>query len=352
MTILLNCSGCGRRLKVPAALSGKKTRCPACRAVCAVPAAPVEAVVDVTDALAAEPETIGFAPEDKPADPRLCPLCRAERRETRRGGRTVLVCPRCEGGAPAPLPTPAAAVRPAAGKRASAPTPAVTPAPAGADDACPGCATPMNRDAVVCLECGFNRKTGKQLKTVSKRLQQTFESGASLITRIVVFGIGFVLLGLIVFALRDDPVWLALLGPALVFWALLLGTFKQLTVTRDTTGQPLLVTRWFVCFIPCPTLTTDLEPYGTIRLKHEEGGGSWLAFGIIVFLLLMGAIPGIIYWIFLFRGGSSFSLEIAGVPDSYGVSHVEPLLLFRGRSERQMRALADALERIAGMRFG
>ena len=30
---------------------------------------------------------------------------------------------------------------------------------------CPGCGKPMEYDAVICMECGFNRKTGRQLTT-------------------------------------------------------------------------------------------------------------------------------------------------------------------------------------------
>ncbi len=33
---------------------------------------------------------------------------------------------------------------------------------------CPGCGKPMEYDAIVCMECGFNRKTGRQLTTGGK----------------------------------------------------------------------------------------------------------------------------------------------------------------------------------------
>jgi hypothetical protein len=47
-----------------------------------------------------------------------------------------------------------------------------SPAPtssSAAGAACPQCGAAMSAVAVVCLDCGFNKKTGKHLKTVSQR---------------------------------------------------------------------------------------------------------------------------------------------------------------------------------------
>jgi hypothetical protein len=46
-------------------------------------------------------------------------------------------------------------------------------------------------------------------------------------------------------------------------------------------------------------------------------------------------------------GAGLFTLEIRGDDD-----FVDPIRVYRGRSERTMRRLGDALEEIAGLRYG
>jgi hypothetical protein len=100
-------------------------------------------------------------------------------------GRTVK-CPKCQ--QPLAIPAaasaaPAAARQPAAPRPMSAPLPSQAAAPAGQSTGdlfdemgmqapqagkipCPGCATPMPVEAIICIKCGFNKRIGRRMETV------------------------------------------------------------------------------------------------------------------------------------------------------------------------------------------
>ena len=105
------CPNCDRRLRCPAILLGKQTTCPACKHVFVV---------------RDENQTYGLAPAEEPTSDSDATLDRAAN-ESNRG--------------PAGQPP--------------------------GDDAnrCPSCSGAMLRDAVVCLNCGFDRRTGAHVET-------------------------------------------------------------------------------------------------------------------------------------------------------------------------------------------
>jgi hypothetical protein len=110
-------------------------------------------------------------------------------------GRTVK-CPKCQqplkipaGGAPvaATAPRPAAPAQPASqqppNRQISAPLPSQSGGPGGnhglydeiglkaqqaGTSPCPGCAKPMPVNAVVCIQCGYNKKLGRRMETVKQ----------------------------------------------------------------------------------------------------------------------------------------------------------------------------------------
>src|ERR1019366_3445827 len=68
MPISIVCTGCEKKLKVPDAAAGKKIRCPACKAVVAVPA--VEEFVEPDDFVEPDEETaVAEAPLPKKKKP-------------------------------------------------------------------------------------------------------------------------------------------------------------------------------------------------------------------------------------------------------------------------------------------
>ena len=299
MNVELECCRCGKRLRVHPDWAGKKARCPACGAVSVVPAA-------------------GPAPGTaiRPADP------------------------------------PGPGLPPASGDALTVEPIDSVPPPAGAGgETCPECGHLMAPGAVICLDCGFNRKTGKQLRTVSRRIERTWHLGGLYAPAVVLV---FALLGMVVgtaaYLSADLLVGAVLLAAGAVLGALLLGTFTRIRITRDKGGQPLLYRDRWMFFIPVARATFHLDEYQEIRLGHKEGGnGPVLA--LLVLLILCGLIPGLIFWALLFRG-STFTLEVAAEHEGGLAPDVEPEVLYRGPSEAKMRAIGDALKEIAGLRYG
>jgi predicted RNA-binding Zn-ribbon protein involved in translation (DUF1610 family) len=337
MSAELECGGCGKRLKVRPEWEGKKAKCPACGAVSVVRAAEParEAAVRPAD----------FPGPGSPPPP----------------GNVLTV-----------EPVDALPLQPApdAGQ-GRAPAPA-----AGGDDACPECGQPMARDAVICLDCGFNRKTGKQLKTVSRRVERTWYLGGVFEPAvIVVFVLLILVLGAVAFfghellaaAEMNDGgppeantaadlgriiVEAVLVVAGVVLGALLLlGTFTRIRITRDRGGKPLLFRDRWMFFIPVARSTLQLDEYQLIRLGHKEGGAQIHLLAMLLLLFLCGLLPGLIFYMLLFRG-STFTLEVAGEHEGGLAPEVEPEVLYRGPSEAKMRAIGDSLKEIAGLRYG
>src|SRR6516225_11961521 len=138
MGMLLDCGGCGARLQLPDDVAGRDVRCPRCGRVFAAPGAN-------EPESPAEPSSVyGLKEDDEP--PTVVPATGAPRRAA---GRKVPV----EGG-------------------------------------CLKCGAPMTPEAVVCVDCGFNRKTGKQLRTVSRRLEAYwYRRGPSYLVRLLVLAL-------------------------------------------------------------------------------------------------------------------------------------------------------------------
>jgi hypothetical protein len=329
------CGSCGKRLKVRPEWAGKKVKCPACGAMSVVGAGAAEVAVRAADTPgAAPPRPAGRAATVEPVD--VLPLQPvADAKE-------------------APLPAPAR----------------------GGEDACPECGQPMARDAVICLDCGFNRKTGKQLKTVSRRIERTwylgglFEPAVIVVFVMLCLGLaGAAFLGMQLAAGAEEAEGGApalgaanqdvsiILGAVLVAAGavlggmLLLGTFTRIRITRDRGGKPLLFRDRWMFFFPVARSKIELDEYRLIRLGHKEGGTQVHLLAMLMLFILCGLLPGLLFYFLLFRG-STFTLEVAGEHEGGLAPDVEPEVLYRGPSEAKMRAIGDSLKEIAELRYG
>jgi hypothetical protein len=303
MNVDFPCPECGRRLRVGPELAGKRVRCPGCRKVVPAPAgtAPVTAATDLI---------IPLLDPDPPPD------------------TGVVVAP--------PIPV--------------EPIDDDQPAPAG-PDACPGCGRFLDPGAVICLDCGFNRQTGKQLRTVSRRFDRRWYLGGVFSpAAVAIVVILYLFLGAV--GLLFEDLLAALFGLALgvVPSVLLLGTFTRIRITRDRDGRALVLRDRWIAFIPAGHKEILLEGYTTIRLGLREGGANTLLLGFLIVFCLFG-IPGILFYLLLYRG-STFTLEIGGDYSEGVPPVVEPEVLYRGPSEAKMRAIADALQEVAEMHYG
>jgi hypothetical protein len=213
----------------------------------------------------------------------------------------------------------------------------------------------MAADAVVCIACGFNRATGRRLRTVSRRLALQWDSGPPMAARAVFF---FMLLAACfapLLTLPNDPETLAVFllipvaGAAL--GGLLLGTLRRLTVTTDPEGTPVALEKWWVGFFPLSENRINLSDFCTVRLTHGKGELGALGLLLVIGLCLLGGLPAILWVMHALRQGV-FTVGVVPRPGAAGEPSEEPLTLYRGRSERRARAIGDALEQIAGLRYG
>jgi hypothetical protein len=305
------CPACGHQLPVSAALVGKNARCPGCGTV--------QVVSADAGPTAPPPEAYGFASEPEPSPP---------------------------------IPAGFRAVEPPV---AAEPPASVAPvSPAEGEATCPKCDSPMVAVAVVCIQCGFNRKTGKQLKTVSKRIDRHWDTnGFPYWGRAALFIAVAGLCASSFWAFEEDPgIASGIVGVGVPFWALLLGTLHRVRILRRSDGQAVVIKRWFFCFLPLPAATFDLKGYRTIRLQHKPANFSDVA--VVLFflpLLLFGVVPAL-YVMWRLLDGAYFTLDVTGTRGIDGDYEREPLPIYGGRSEKVLRAIGDTLEEVAGMRYG
>lgn len=135
MAIEFVCSSCGRVLKLRDEAAGKRGRCPHCKAVITVPETAVS-----------EEDLIEIIPTDAPSPKKSPPLPPKP---------------------PEPMPSEPPVARPAPDEplaRPKSPEPPKPTKPEGKP--CPDCGKPLAEGAVICINCGFNLKTGKKLQTV------------------------------------------------------------------------------------------------------------------------------------------------------------------------------------------
>lgn len=157
MPIPVKCP-CGKSLSAPDHLAGKRVKCPGCGNPLAIPVAG-----------AARPAATlpGAKPAPKPAAPS----------PSKPAPRPAVPAPK----PPAARPKPVAA-RPVPAKPAVAAKPASRPAPApapkkaeGGDEdlhdhsSCPSCNSFVSKKDAICIHCGLNLVTGKQLTTVHSK---------------------------------------------------------------------------------------------------------------------------------------------------------------------------------------
>jgi DNA-directed RNA polymerase subunit M/transcription elongation factor TFIIS len=364
MHLYLDCPGCGRFLKVNQQFAGRIVRCPRCGEAYRAPARDDS-----------QPRRNRSALEDVSAEELHVPCERCGLLVRALEGGGPVTCSTCQktslqevfpiadsglGGAVFAAPdalSPATGLAPATDP---APLPAAPPSPppipAATDSQCPECTEPMAADAVVCIVCGFNRATGKRLKTVTQRIARRWDTGNfPLPARIAVFASLLVASFIPALLNRNDPDTLifcfliplvgALLG------GLLLGTFHRVAVTTDSQGTPILVQNGWIYFIPSSRFILDLTDFRTIRFTHRDSSPGPVSLLLAVGLCLLGGLPAILWYVHVLNG-SVFTLEVVSRPDKQGQPLLEPFTVYHGRSERMARGMGDALEQIADLRYG
>ena len=146
---------------------------------------------------------------------------------------------------------------------------------------CPNCDSDLEPGAIVCIECGYNSKTGRQLKTRSKRVRYDF--GASprtpwrLYPAIGLTALGSVLcIGSAVLSqtrYRDHGgVGFGIVVGLALLLSPLLGCGSTVSVTRNKRGEPILVKNTWICFYPVGANTIHLDDWDAVYFEYWPDG--------------------------------------------------------------------------------
>jgi hypothetical protein len=160
---------------------------------------------------------------------------------------------RAASGAPHPPPPPSASppeeevldLLDEAAEPVVAPQAAPDPAREGTARACPNCGHVLDADALICIECGYNLQTGKQLKSRKRKRRSEPAADTGSLTEFLVSPVGIGLDALVFFAiffglaLASEAVAAAYVGITLLFF-LALSAAVLVFAFIEGVGQGLL----------------------------------------------------------------------------------------------------------------
>jgi hypothetical protein len=297
MTIEFRCDGCGRMLRADEGQRGEEARCPSCGGLTSVPA---------LDGAATGARQMAHGGD---------------------GDHTALRIAEDDG-------------------------------PVMAELVCPECGEPMGAGAVICIECGFDRRIGKKRETKVKRMERHWTPPPGLAARIVGLVAAVLVFGgvCLVVVLYDVP-----LVPVVVVFGVLIGVavlaagwYDTLHLTRGRKGALLLTQTTHLCFFPAGTKVVDLGECEAIQIDAGNSsssipGPAWGSVATLLFVALLFGWVGV----FLVRhrattvgmtgpdttsGSSSFAVHLLSRPRR---DHV--MTLYRGSDDEFMRDLVDEL---------
>lgn len=354
------CHGCGLAFDVPADYRRNKIQCPGCGVICAVPAgaarppAPAKASRPAAEDEAADwfrDEPSRTVPDDDDA-----PI-EADVEEEPRPAEALVLCRRCGRKVRRQRECPMCDAVPAAQGPGVVQMELADGSLTDEDDdspydlcdklgpTCPKCHVEMLPDAVVCVKCGFNRRTRKKAARRYEPMARVWESDRPLSQRLLFLAIAqgyHLLIGLLVYWL-----WGTFL-PAIIAWfpltamlCFLLGTYDRIELTRDERGRVRITKQWRFAFVPLHPMTTDVRGYeGVVSGPWQEVG--ILEWFVLLSLLGWGIIPGLI-WYYTAIHTPHFHVALA-------LDHGHPsLYIYRGRNQDQMNDIADTLCAATGL---
>jgi hypothetical protein len=208
---------------------------------------------------------------------------------------------------------------------------------------CPNCQRLMAEDAVLCVGCGYNVKTGEKAVREYAPVNRTWDGELTYRRRLQLFG---AVQALWLLALAG-AFWGDFLAAGLFSWflssallAFVVGTFGRIHVTRTRRGQVTLTRTWHVCLLPLPPTRIALYQYDgvTSGMAHGADLWDWVVFGT---LLSYGILPGLVWWYWTFHKDVFY----IGLTRGHGSMALE---LYRGWNEAATRDIAQVLRDVAG----
>ncbi len=223
---------------------------------------------------------------------------------------------------------------------------------------CPGCGKPMEPQAILCLHCGLDLRSGSKAKTLYDPITRRWDAGLPLPLRWLCFGgwqcvaLPPVLWGAAheghAFYAVGSWLWLSVLV------AFLVGTYDRLDLHRNARGKVRLLKTWYFCFVPRKPETVDLVQYEGILTGQVHAVdiadyvvlASFACFAILAVFAagvvagLFALLPGIV-WYFTVMQRDTFFVALTK-------DHGHPeLLLFRSWSEPRAKEVATTLRTAA-----
>jgi hypothetical protein len=210
--------------------------------------------------------------------------------------------------------------------------------------ACPKCGAAMGAGAVVCLDCGYNRRTGRRHETRVKRLHHRWESEWPYFLRLILF-IVWEAVGLLIFGLLATLVawgWLLLIAPWTVGTALYWGDWHAFEVERTRKGRLRFRNERCVAFIPLRVGTADAEDYAALVLDCTR---RFTASGCVMLLLFVLLAPPVLvaYAVSEYSGVTgrqAFRIYLRGRRRD------EEFFLYRGTREARMREIVEEIQKM------
>jgi hypothetical protein len=276
----ITCGECGRRLRLTEGLAGRPVRCPACGAEWRTPD---------DDA----------APRAGTADDDLPPVALEEEGFT-----------------------------------------AGTPGARYPEEACPKCGAAMAAGAVLCLDCGFDRRTGRQREVVHKRLHRRWASDWPYLVRLLFFVV-FEAAAVLAFgavAAHLSPWWLLPLlplTPLLAFWT---GGYHAVEIDRTHKGRLKVHSHRWIAFIPLRPRTAVVQP-GDALVLADVG-----RFNPLEWLVLFLTTPRYGGWAWASTGPEAAPIYVSFrlLLRCHGS---RDLLLYRGADETKMRDIVETIQK-------
>ncbi len=376
------CHGCGQRIELPEGYRRNKIQCPECGVITpvdpagrkAVPAddtpfdtrggpsqgnlLPHRAVPEPEPDIASLPDTPpAREPAVPPAEPSVwtCQHC-GEWQLRKPQGRKAR-CPVCKTPVPAeprPVRADAVAVAPLA---KGGPRPAVQqhewsdnpddskPYRVDATEplACKGCGKPMEPEAILCVHCGLDIRSGVKQRTVYDPIKKRWDAGLALPLRLVCFA-GWQCLALppTVWGAAHEGhafyaigiwIWLSLMA------AFLCGTYDRIDLERNARGKVKLVKTWHLCFVPCPPVDINLAEYEGI-VTGQVMDRDFSDYVVLLSLTGFGLLPGLV-WYFGFMQRETWFVALTK-------DHGHPeMSIYRGWSDHRAKQIASTLRTAA-----
>jgi hypothetical protein len=290
MGILLKCWSCGGPLKVSEKAAGESVECPRCRQILLVP------------------EACGSDHQQKQA---------------------ITTVP------PQEAPSTSLTAQPGA-EEIYRPEDAAT-------RICPRCKILMEPAAILCVACGYNRKTGQTVEKRVERIDEDWHLGLPLVARI---SVASVLAGLgLLICLLAGGVWpgLAIAVLVILVLALAFGTYFDVHLVRNTRGKTSLTKRWWVSFVPVTRQTIDPRAFERLVL-HYHRGPTIAHLVLLIALLLIGVCPGLFWWLWLMTR-ETIILELSDT------ARQKRVVIFYGASENAMQDVVDWVKEVSELPF-